>query len=159
MICTSKTGRTDTRSSWWGQKSMNVFHRICFLKLKPIPQSLWSPQVMSSPCNFKAHWLSIKRATREETSWLCFLGCRLAPTQQEHWWLPAPHNPTTQLGGLGKVLSFLTYQLFQQEQEVTTCSWVVNHEPRQHIFCRRLTANKLLLFSELCLGTLTNIFL
>lgn len=45
MIWSSRTGWTDTRCPFWGQKPMNVLQRPCFLNPKPIPWALWSPQV------------------------------------------------------------------------------------------------------------------
>ena len=157
MICASKTGQTDTRGSFWGQESMNIFHRTFFLKLKPIPWSLWSPQVMSSP-SWCAGWASREQPeSKQEWQQALLHGLQAGthpagtlraacPTQPPHypngWTRESPQLRNTSALPRGAGSYYLRLG--------------VNREPREHIFWGRPTTNKLLLYSELCLGTFVN---
>lgn len=148
MICSNRTGSTDTRCSLWGQKPLNVLQRLHFLKLKPIPWGLWSPQVSRALATV---WASGgPPESKQRGLWgprvLGCLGCRQAPSRStESCLLLTPmgrnQSPTTPMGGTGRALSPFNSPSLPPGAGSYHLQLELTHEPRQHLFCGRLTAN------------------
>lgn len=122
MICSNRTGWTDTRCSFWRQKPLNVLQRLCFPKLKPIPWDLWSLQVTRALAIVWASGGPKEGTLFGDPVWLAVWAAETG-TQQEHRELPAPYSPTTPTGGTGRALSPFNTSSLPLEQEVTACSW------------------------------------
>lgn len=154
MICSSRAGWTDTRGSFWGQKPLNVLQRLCFLKLKPILRGLWSPQVTGALATV---WASRGPPESEQESHPVCLAAWAAdrhPAGALRATCPLqPHHPN----GWNRDSSQILQPILSSTRSRKLPPAAGGHSWTQRAHFLWEINSKL--FSELCLGTLTNIFL